>query len=291
MVAGQSEFRRAVRHPRVAAPCLALMALLLPAATLAGQTIQPMVENGRTVWTNDTPTPRPARPVKAQQLYYWDKAQKKWLPVKASSAEALRSAQAVAGEVNSYIESQPRLGKGKSTIRGLAGNDPNYAEAAAGRRVSAEDIDRFIHEAAARHKVDPNLVRSLVQVESNYNPNAVSRKGAMGLMQLMPATAHQYDVNNPFDARQNVEAGVRHLKGLLDNFGGNVPLSLAAYNAGKGAVERNGGIPPYSETQNYVKRITHLMGTGPLDARFSNLSRPVLVHRDERGHLFITNTE
>lgn len=288
MVAGQSGIRMKGHHPRVVLLGLAWMTLLLSAPCLAGQGIQPTVENGRTVWTNDTPTPHKA---KALPLYYWDTAEKKWLPVKATSEGALRSARAVAGEVNNYIESQPKLGEEKPSTHGLADNNPNYAKAAAGRKVSSEDIDRFIQEAAARHKVNPNLVRALVQVESNYNPNAVSRKGAMGLMQLMPATAHQYDVNNPFDVRQNVEAGVRHLKGLLDNFGGNVPLSLAAYNAGKGAVERNGGIPPYSETQNYVKRITHLMGAGPLDAHLSNLSQPVLVHRDERGRLFITNTE
>ncbi len=278
-------------HLRVAALALAWMALMLPATSLAGQGIEPTVENGRTVWTNDTPAEHPVRPVKdpLHPLYYWDEVQKMWLPVKATSEEAMRSAETVAGEVNHYIESQPQVGEEK--LRGLAGNNPNYARAAAGRKVSAEDIDRFIHEAALRHKVNPNLVRALVQVESNYNPNAVSRKGAMGLMQLMPATAHAYDVHNPFDARQNVEAGVRHLKGLLDDFGGNVPLTLAAYNAGKGAVERNRGIPPYAETQNYVKRITHLMGTGPLDAHLNNLSRPVLVWRDERGRLIMTNTE
>ena len=85
-----------------------------------------------------------------------------------------------------------------------------------------------------------------------------------------------YDVSNPFDAAQNVDAGVRHLKGLLENYGGNVPLSLAAYNAGQGAVERNGGIPPYAETRNYVKRITRLMG-GDSELRFSSLSMPIHI--------------
>jgi len=139
---------------------LALTALMLPAASLAGQGIEPTVENGRTVWTNDTPTEHTVRPVKEQlhPLYYWDEAQKMWLPVKATSEQALRSAEKVAGEVNHYIESQPRLGEEKP--HGLAGSNPNYAKAAAGRKVSAEDIDRFIHEAAARHKVNPNLVRA-----------------------------------------------------------------------------------------------------------------------------------
>ena len=139
--------------------------------------------------------------------------------------------------------------------------------------------------------MDPNLVRALVKVESNFNPHAVSSKGAMGLMQLMPATARMYDVRNPFDAAQNVDAGVRHLKGLLENFGGNVSLSLAAYNAGQGAVERNGGIPPYTETRNYVKRITNLMGSGS-DRRLSAACRfPFMSAAMTRGRLVITNTD
>ena len=102
-----------------------------------------------------------------------------------------------------------------------------------------------------------------------------------------------YDVRNPFDAAQNVEAGVRHLKGLLENFGGNVSLSLAAYNAGQGAVERNRGIPPYTETRNYVKRITNLMGSGSGSRRQQLVipSIPIQVSRDERGRLVITNTD
>ena len=162
--------------------------------------------------------------------------------------------------------------------------------------MSAAEIDRYINEAAARHHVDPNLVRALVKVESNFNPRALSNKGAMGLMQLMPATARMYDLRNPFDAAQNVDAGVRHLKGLLQNFRGDVSLSLAAYNAGQGAVQRSGGIPPYTETRNYVKRITGIMGSGYDSGsvvRFSRLpmSMPIQVHRDERGKLVISNTD
>ena len=123
-------------------------------------------------------------------------------------------------------------------------------------------IDKAIEDSAAKHNVDPNLVRALVKVESNFNPSAVSRKGAMGLMQLMPATAKELKVTNPFDPAQNVDAGVRHLKGLLNNFNGDVSLSLAAYNAGQGAVQRNRGVPPFAETRNYVRRITSLYGGG-----------------------------
>ena len=206
----------------------------------------------------------------------------------------MRSAQAIAGAVSNYIESRPALDSGAPKVKGkLASQDPNYSRAAINRSVSAAEIDRYINEAAARHHVDPNLVRALVKVESNFNPSAVSPKGAMGLMQLMPATARMYDVRNPFDAAQNVDAGVRHLKGLLENFGGNVSLSLAAYNAGQGAVERSRGIPPYTETRNYVKRITSLMGSGSDRAvnAVSNLSIPIQISRDARGRLVITNTD
>jgi soluble lytic murein transglycosylase-like protein len=162
-----------------------------------------------------------------------------------------------------------------------------------GKQMSQGDIDAAIDMAAARHNVDPNLVRAVVKVESNFNPNAVSRKGAMGLMQLMPSTARQLKVRNPFDPEQNVDAGVRHLKQLLENYGGDVKLTLAAYNAGSGAVARSAGIPRFAETQNYVRRITNLyyggFNVGPLSG--SSSRDPVRVQRDARGVLYISNTD
>ena len=113
----------------------------------------------------------------------------------------------------------------------------------------AEIIDRV----AARHGVDARLVRAVIEVESGYQPRARSPKGAMGLMQLMPATARQYDVTNPYDPAANIEAGTRHLKSLLARF--PPALALAAYNAGHLAVERFRGIPPYAETRKYVARV------------------------------------
>jgi len=134
----------------------------------------------------------------------------------------------------------------------------------------------------------------LIKVESNFNPNAVSRKGAMGLMQLMPQTARQLNVTNPFDPGQNVDAGVRHLKQLMESFGGDVKLSLAAYNAGAGAVSRSGGVPRFAETRNYVRRITGLYYGGG-DPGFRILGgavhEPVRVQRDARGVLYISNTD
>jgi soluble lytic murein transglycosylase-like protein len=158
--------------------------------------------------------------------------------------------------------------------------------------VSPQDVDAAIEQAAARHNVDPNLVRSVIKVESNFNPNAVSRKGAMGLMQLMPSTARSLHVSNPFDPQQNVDAGVRHLKKLLESYGGNIRLSLAAYKAG--AVARSAGVPHYSETQNYVRRITEIYygGSDPGSHVLGNVVHdPVRVQRDARGVLYISNTD
>ena len=116
----------------------------------------------------------------------------------------------------------------------------------------------LIASLSEAHGVDPNLVRALIQVESNYRPQAKSARGAMGLMQLMPSTAREYNVRNPYDPKSNVAAGVKHLKSLIDRWG--VEMALAAYNAGEGAVRKFNGVPPYQETRNYVSRILALAG-------------------------------
>ena len=116
--------------------------------------------------------------------------------------------------------------------------------------------DSIIERAATAASVEPNLLRAVIVVESGFNSRAVSKRGAMGLMQLMPATATRFGVSNPYDPLQNVHAGARYLKFLIDRFGQDVRLALAAYNAGEDAVDRNGGqIPPFSETMAYVPRV------------------------------------
>ena len=163
-----------------------------------------------------------------------------------------------------------------------------------GKPFTQQEIDATIDLAASRHNVDPSLVRAVIKVESNFNPNAVSRKGAMGLMQLMPQTARQLKVVNPFDPEQNVDAGVRHLKQLMESYGGDVKLSLAAYNAGAGAVSRSAGVPRFSETRNYVKRITEWYYGGSTSGYrilSSPVHQPVRVLRDERGILHFSNTD
>jgi len=119
-----------------------------------------------------------------------------------------------------------------------------------------------IREVAARHGVAADLVEAVIRVESAFNPRAVSNKGAQGLMQLMPRTASSLGVRNAFDPRENIDGGVRHLRYLLDRYPGNVPLALAAYNAGEKAVDHYGGIPPYAETQQYVQKILGAGGAG-----------------------------
>ena len=114
----------------------------------------------------------------------------------------------------------------------------------------------LIHNAAAKHGVDETLIQGVIAAESNFNPRAVSRKDALGLMQLLPQTAARYSIANVFDPAQNIDGGAHYLKDLLEQYRGNLPLALAAYNAGPGMVERYGGIPPFPETQGYVRRIT-----------------------------------
>ena len=117
---------------------------------------------------------------------------------------------------------------------------------------------REIREAAERHGVEEGLITAVIRVESGFNSRAVSHKGARGLMQLMPGTAYMLGVRDSFDPRQNIDGGVRHLRGLIDRFGSDLKLALAAYNAGEQAVLNHGGIPPYRETRDYVTRILGL---------------------------------
>jgi len=121
----------------------------------------------------------------------------------------------------------------------------------------------YIDRACEKYGVDPSLVRAIVKVESDYNPFALSRKGAMGLMQLMPQTAVEMNVKNSFSPQENIEGGVRYLRYLLDRYEGNLSLSLAAYNSGETAVKRWGTVPPFKETKDYVKKVlAHYQGAG-----------------------------
>jgi len=132
-----------------------------------------------------------------------------------------------------------------------------YAERSTGAWTAADPAryDDFIFTSSNRYGVDPALVRAVVKVESDFNESARSHKGAQGLMQLMPDTARLHNVGNAYNPEENIEGGVRHLRLLLDLYRGDLPLTLAAYNAGIKAVEKHRGIPPYSETKEYVRRV------------------------------------
>lgn len=138
------------------------------------------------------------------------------------------------------------------------GSAPARRVAPARLREPDPELNLVIDQHCGTQDLEPKLVRALIQVESAWNPVAVSRAGAMGLMQLMPDTAALLDVADPYDPDQNVRGGTLFLRRMLDRFGGRVDLALAAYNAGPGAVERHGGIPPYAETRDYVRRILGL---------------------------------
>jgi soluble lytic murein transglycosylase-like protein len=243
-------------------------------------------ENGRTVYVNDdAPKARAHASGESQPrrstLVYWSSRENRWKPVPSANTVSMKAAQSAAAEVSEYFVHDSVKSANAKIIEANS----------RGHHASQDEIDEAITMAAARHNVDPNLVRAVVKVESNFNSNAVSRKGAMGLMQLMPATARSLKVQNPFDPEQNVDAGVRHLKQLLENYGGDVNLTLAAYNAGAGAVARSSGVPRYAETQNYVRRITNLY-YGGFDFGPSTPSRqPLHIERDARGVLYVSNTE
>ena len=272
------DMRKRLQLALMAAPAIATLLFFAPCARAASNSsiASSTDDNGRKIYVNEDVAPAriPAQAFHSQQnrLVYWSTTERRWKVVPHANVQAAKSA---AAEVDQYF-GKPAAAQNSSAARGF----------------TQREIDAAIAKAASRHNVDPNLVRALVKVESNFNPNAVSRKGAMGLMQLMPQTARQLNLKNPFDPQENIDAGVRHLKQLLESYNGDVRLSLAAYNAGSGAVARSRGIPNYGETRNYVRRITNIYSGNLGTSYLEGASRePVRVERDSRGVLYISNTD
>jgi hypothetical protein len=171
--------------------------------------------------------------------------------------------------VPAYLLAQATPGQPDSEIMKIA------REAADVQETSAEiteivEIEAHIREVAVRYEIQPILVAAIIEAESEFNPRAVSRKGARGLMQLMPKTASSLRVTDTFDPYENIEGGVRHLRSLMDRYRGNLPLVLAAYNAGEQAVTVYRGVPPYRETRRYVSRILRRIGRPDLVPRYTS---------------------
>lgn len=198
----------------------------------------------------------------------------------ALALTALLAAPALAGEVK--IEVRP------DGTRVLL-NEPGESRARrlAARLVAPPDgeMARLIENHAYDRELDPRLVQAVVQVESGYNPRALSNKGAIGLMQLMPGTANDLAVSDPWDTEENLRGGTGYLRQMLDRFG-EIELALAAYNAGPEAVAKYGGIPPYEETRDYVRRVLHLFdgSDGTLDGR------RVFIVRDADNRVRLTTS-
>jgi soluble lytic murein transglycosylase-like protein len=153
------------------------------------------------------------------------------------------------------------------------------------------ELERIVQETAVRHRVDPALVRAVIAAESAWKPDAISRKGAQGLMQLGPGTAQELGVSDTFDPAQNVDGGVRYLRKLLERYGGDLDRALAAYNAGPSAVDRARGVPNYPETRAYVQKVTNTYFQ-PGSARASHAlgtSRAIYKIVDERGRVIYVN--
>jgi soluble lytic murein transglycosylase-like protein len=164
------------------------------------------------------------------------------------------------GQGQLVVSDRPRTDAGEMTTYAVPKASGVRATKALDAPSRSAAFDDVIEEHASAQGVSPELVRAVIQVESAFNPQAISPKGAMGLMQLMPATARELGVENPFLPEENIRGGVAYLRQLLDRYHRNVELALAAYNAGPGSVAKYGAIPPYRETQAYVKKVTGVSG-------------------------------
>ena len=277
--------------------------------TLRAQTIVATHDgDGRLVYENAPEKQLQTAPPLDSGYFYWSNREHRWKPVPPMYSHSRKAAQSAAQDVRRLLRQaalrNPQFAAKHNALQ-LASQQVQSWPTEASRNYAApkrvynresalppngsEWIDKIVEQAANEHAVDPNLVRAIIKVESNFNPQAVSRKGAIGLMQLMPTTAKSLNVRNPYDPAQNVDAGVRHFKQLLDSYNGNVELSLAAYNAGAGAVRKSRGIPKYSETRNYVKRITGIYGSNT--ARLYTPGHPLQLKKDAEGHLSVSDME
>lgn len=183
----------------------------------------------------------------------------------------------------------------KSPAKGLQTSGqptPKPEETPSGKdRSGGDSYESIIGKYAEEYRLDPMLIRSMIATESSFNPTAVSRKGAQGLMQLMPSTAARHGVRDAFDPEENIRGGMKHMRFLLDTFGNDLTLSLAAYNAGENLVQRLGRIPDFKETHDYVRSIKRLYGKDSMSLDFDAAAKRPMTFRylDESGVLHLTN--
>jgi len=176
----------------------------------------------------------------------------------------------------------------RRTTEGTISSTP----AAQSANAPGDHLDQIVQQAAERHNLDPALVKAVISTESGWNPTAISRKGAVGLMQLIPETAERFGVGNAFDPAQNVEGGTSYLKELLDHYNGDLTKTLAAYNAGERAVDQSGGIPAYPETERYVQKVTDAYfrpSSGRDPSLWSKPRAPIREEVGSNGRIIFTN--
>jgi soluble lytic murein transglycosylase-like protein len=197
-------------------------------------------------------------------------------------------------QIASYVDEHGRLvyiNEDSNTPRNTRTNADGRA--ATSRTAPPAHLEHIVDEAAERHDLDPALVNAVISTESGWNPQAISNKGAMGLMQLIPGTAERFGVGNPFDPVQNIDGGTAYLKALLDRYNGDLTKSLAAYNAGERAVDRSGGVPPFWETRQYVRKVKNAYfrpGSGRNPASVWTPPRsPIRRQVDAQGQVVFTN--
>ena len=223
-----------------------------------------------------------ALPARAQLSYYVDEQgnivyTNDALPRKASTEKA-------AGEKSSAGSNLNGNGLGLRAANSVPA--PSFGQA-----LAPDVLHQLVQETAQKHNVDPKLVSAVISTESNWNTSAVSRKGAQGLMQLVPETAQHFGVYNPFDPAQNVDAGVRYLSMLLERYNGDLPKALAAYNAGPSAVDRWGGVPDYRETREYVRKVTssYFQPGSEHKSPWRAAPKPIYRTTTDNGRVLFTN--
>jgi soluble lytic murein transglycosylase-like protein len=173
-----------------------------------------------------------------------------------------------------------------------ATNSPSSQKKTSQKDTSNIDFQDIVHQTASNYDIDPTLIKAVIQTESNWNDRAISKKGAIGLMQLMPGTAVDMDVLNPFDPEENIEGGTKYLRYLLERFNGDLTLALAAYNAGPSTVERYGYVPPITETKQYVKKVLSLYnGKTPYSNNKKGTEPIYKIVLDDGSVLFTNSSE